>query len=97
MFGTSPYYEELHQKAFELAYHYFKQAMDLRRSGSAAIDICSVAAGRAELFFELKLSPWDFAAAALICQEAGGIVTTIDGEPFTLDHQCSILATNGIS
>lgn len=96
LFGTSPYYEELHEKAFTMAYHYFKQAMDLRRSGSAAIDLCSVAAGRAELFFELRLSPWDFAAAGLICQEAGGVVTTCEGEPFTLDRQCSILATNGV-
>lgn len=96
LFGTSPYYEELHEKAFTMAYHYFKQAMDLRRSGSAAIDLCSVAAGRAELFFELLLSPWDFAAAGLICQEAGGVVTTCDREAFTLDRQCSILATNGM-
>ncbi len=97
LFGTSPYYEELHQKAFELAYHYFKKSMDLRRSGSAAIDLCNVAAGRAELFFELRLSPWDFAAAGLICQEAGGVVTTVEDEPFTLDRQCSILATNGVA
>lgn len=96
LFGTSPYYEELHEKAFSMAYHYFKQAMDLRRSGSAALDLCSIAAGRAELFFELRLSPWDYAAAALICQEAGGIVTTCDETPITLDFPCSILATNGI-
>lgn len=51
--------------------------------------------GHAELFFELRLSPCDFAAAGLICQEAGGVVTTVDGEPFTLDRQCSILASNG--
>ncbi len=96
LFGTSPYYQELHQKAFELAYHYFKQAMDLRRSGSAAIDLCALAAGRAELFFELRLSPWDYAAAGLICQEAGGVVTTQEQTPFTLDRPCSILATNQI-
>lgn len=97
LFGTSPYYEELHEKAFSMAYHYFKQAMDLRRSGSAAIDLCSIAAGRAELFFELHLSPWDHAAGGLICQEAGGIVTTCEGTPVTLDRPCSILATNGIA
>lgn len=97
LFGTSPYYEELHEKAFSMAYHYFKQAMDLRRSGSAAIDLCSIAAGRAELFFELRLSPWDYAAGGLICQEAGGTVTTCEGTPITLDRPCSILAANGIA
>lgn len=97
LFGTSPYYEELHEKAFTMAYHYFKQAMDLRRSGSAAIDLCSIAAGRAELFFELRLSPWDYAAGGLICQEAGGTVTTCEGRPITLDRPCSVLATNKIA
>lgn len=97
LFGTSPYYEELHQPAFQIGYHYFKRAMDLRRGGSAAIDICAVAAGRCELFFELRLFPWDFAASALICQEAGGKVTTIDGKPFCLDKPCSIIASNSIA
>lgn len=56
-----------------MAYAYFKKALDVRRSGSAAIDLCSIAAGRAELYFELRLSPWDFAAGALIVEEAGGV------------------------
>ena len=78
-----------------MAYAYFKRALDIRRSGSAAIDLCSIAAGRAELYFELRLSPWDYAAGALIVQEAGGVVTTVDGEEITLDKPCSVLATNG--
>lgn len=72
LFGTSPYYEELTRPAFDIAYHYFKKCMDLRRSGSAAIDLCDIACGRAELFFELRLSPWDYAAGSLIIEEAGG-------------------------
>lgn len=94
LFGTSPYYEELHEQSFRLAYEYFKQALDIRRSGSAALDLCSIAAGRAELYFELKLSPWDYAAGSLIVEEAGGIVTTVDGDKITLDKPCSILAKN---
>ena len=50
LFGTAPYYEELNRKSFEMAYDYFRKALDVRRSGSAALDLCSVAAGRAELF-----------------------------------------------
>ena len=72
LFGTSPYYEELNEKSFEMAFDYFKKALDIRRSGSAAIDLCSIAAGRAEVYFELRLSPWDYAAASLILTEAGG-------------------------
>ena len=49
--------------------------MDVRRSGSAALDLCTVASGRAELFFALVLSPWDYAAGALIVTEAGGLAS----------------------
>ena len=94
LFGTAPYYEELSQKSFQMAYDYFKQALDIRRSGSAAIDLCSIAAGRAELYFELRLSPWDYAAGALIVEEAGGIVTTVAGREIMLERPCSLLATN---
>lgn len=94
LFGTAPYYEELSKKSFELAYEYFKQALDIRRSGSAALDLCSIASGRAELYFELKLSPWDYAAGSLIVEEAGGIVTTVEGGPITIDKPCSVLARN---
>jgi fructose-1,6-bisphosphatase/inositol monophosphatase family enzyme len=91
----APYYEELSKKSFQMAYAYFKKALDVRRSGSAAIDLCSIAAGRAELYFELRLSPWDFAAGALIVEEAGGVVTTVEGGAVTLGQKCSVLATNG--
>ena len=94
LFGTAPYYENLNRPSFEKAFSYFKQALDIRRSGSAAIDLCSVASGRAELYFELKLSPWDYAAGCLIVREAGGIVTTMEGAPLTFEKGCSVLARN---
>ncbi len=94
IFGTSPYNEELAERSFKLAYSYFRKAVDVRRTGSAALDLCSIAAGRAELFFELSLSPWDFAAGALIVEAAGGIVTDIDGNPPSLFGKTSILARN---
>ncbi|MEZ3445832.1 MAG: inositol monophosphatase [Lachnospiraceae bacterium] len=96
LFGTAPYYEELNRKSFEMAYDYFRKALDVRRSGSAALDLCSVAAGRAELFFELRLCPWDFAAGSLIVEEAGGKVTTAEGGQLTLNKPCSLIATNGL-
>ena len=57
----------------------------IRRAGSAALDLCDVASGRFDGFWELELSPWDFSAGILIIREAGGIVTTVDGTavPYT--------------
>lgn len=96
VFGTAPYNEELNERTFKLAYAYFKKALDVRRSGSAALDLCTIAAGRAELFFELRLSPWDHAAGGLIVTEAGGIVSDIDGQPLAYDRPCPVLARNGV-
>jgi myo-inositol-1(or 4)-monophosphatase len=56
-------------------------ASGVRRAGAAALDLASVACGRFEGFWEMKLSPWDIAAGLLIVREAGGIVTTLEGAP----------------
>lgn len=97
LFGSSPYNEELSKKSFELAYECFQKSLDIRRSGSAALDLCSIAAGRAELYFELILSPWDYAAGSLIVTEAGGVITDIDGNPVRYDKKCSVVARNGVT
>lgn len=68
--------------------------MDIRRTGSAALDLCYTAAGRVEGHFEYKLNPWDFAAGLLIVTEAGGRVTSWEGRPLGLTAS-SIVATNG--
>ena len=77
-----------------ITYEYFQKCLDIRRSGSAALDLCSIASGRAELYFELILSPWDFAAGALIVEEAGGIVTTVEGDTLLCLEKSSVLARN---
>jgi myo-inositol-1(or 4)-monophosphatase len=66
----------------------------VRRLGSAALDLCFVACGRFEGFWEQHLNPWDTAAGFLILQEAGGRVTDFSGLPFKVDMK-EILATNG--
>ena len=91
-FGTSPYYPELTRRSFALAEELVHHALDLRRSGSAVIDLCDVARGRAGLMFELRLSPWDYAAASLILTEAGGRISQMDGTPLVFDRTCSVLA-----
>jgi myo-inositol-1(or 4)-monophosphatase len=58
----------------------------VRRAGSAALDLCDVAAGRFAAFWELRLAPWDFAAGMLLVREAGGQVTDLSGHDAPLDH-----------
>lgn len=67
----------------------------LRRTGSAALDLCYVAAGRFDGFWEVKLNPWDMAAGVVILQEAGGRVTNFRGETHSLYGQ-EIVASNGL-
>jgi myo-inositol-1(or 4)-monophosphatase len=59
----------------------------VRRAGSAALDLCNVACGRFDGFWEFNLNPWDTAAGVLIIEEAGGKVTRFDGSPFQLDSR----------
>ena len=70
------------------------QVRAVRRLGSAAIDLCYVAAGRMDGFWERDLKPWDIAGGALIVEEAGGRITNMDGQPFT-SRGGHVLATNG--
>ena len=85
VFGTSPYQREtLGRKSMVAATELLMKTVDLRRSGTAAYDLCTLAAGKADGFFELSLSPWDYAAGGLILTEAGGIVTDIDGNPLPI-------------
>ena len=67
----------------------------IRRGGSAAIDLCYVACGRFDGYYEMKLSPWDKAAGMMIVEEAGGTLTDFSGMPLTLTGLQN-LATNGL-
>lgn len=69
-------------------------SQEVRRDGSAALDLCYVASGRLDGFWELKLQPWDVAAGSLIVREAGGMVSDFSGTRFSL-YDKAILASNG--
>lgn len=93
--GTVPYYKkELGGATFAIGKELYDMGADMRRAGSAAIDLSYVAAGRHDLFFELRLSPWDFAAAQLIVKEAGGIVSDMYGNEADVTKPCSVIAAN---
>lgn len=78
----------------EIFERFIRKGIPVRRLGSAAIDLCWVACGRFDGFYEHKLEPWDSAAGYLIVEEAGGKVTDLAGNPFSV-YQHKLLATNG--
>lgn len=75
--------------------NFIRRARAVRRDGSAALDLCYVACGRFDGFWELGLNPWDTAAAVLIVKEAGGHVSKFTGDEFSI-YDKEILATNSI-
>ncbi len=76
--------------------HFTHVSQGVRRMGSAALDLCYVAAGRFDGYWELTLRPWDFAAGVLIVAEAGGQVTNINGNADLFQTPYSILAGNPV-
>ena len=74
--------------------NFYKRAQAIRRAGSAALDLCYLAMGRFDGFWELKLSPWDMAAGSLLVTESGGKITDFSGGPFNI-YMKEILASNG--
>ncbi|MDF2908615.1 MAG: Archaeal fructose,6-bisphosphatase of inositol monophosphatase family [Herbinix sp.] len=95
--GTCPYYRDKTDEVFAITRKLFDVALDIRRTGSAALDLCYVAASRFVLFFEPVLSPWDYSAASLIITEAGGKITTIDGASLDYTKVCGIVAATPTS
>lgn len=90
-----PYtYAETKNSPLQVFERFIKRGVPVRRLGSAAIDLCWVAAGRFDGFYEHKLQAWDSAAGFLIVEEAGGKVTDFDGNYFS-PYQPHVLATNG--
>ena len=74
---------------------FLTRCQGIRRAGSAALDLCYVAAGRIDGYWELKLKPWDVAAGALIVAEAGGVVSNFSPGEFSI-HGNETLASNGL-
>lgn len=82
---------------FDIEYEIFtaldKRCQGVRRDGSAALDLCAVAAGRLDGYFQINLSPWDVAAGSLIVAEAGGMMTDYRGGPYRVDGR-QLVASN---
>jgi myo-inositol-1(or 4)-monophosphatase len=82
------------EAVLELFGAFVRRARAVRRLGSAALDLCYLAAGRFDGFWEARLKPWDVAAGVLIVEEAGGVVSTYDGGAFTI-RGGELVAANG--
>ena len=95
--GTAIYCREYLEPTMRVTEQLFRRACDFRRLGAAALDLCDVACGRVELFFEYSLCPWDFAAGSLIITEAGGHISTLQGGPLALTERCSVWASNDVN
>ena len=76
-----------------MAAAFLHSCADIRRSGSAALDLAYLACGRHDVFFEMRLKPWDYAAGSLIVQEAGGkVMMPLAGDGMDYDLSTAILA-----
>ncbi|MFY9559853.1 MAG: inositol monophosphatase family protein [Terriglobales bacterium] len=96
LLGTGFPSQKRHKNPNIYFYHHLTlRTHGVRRAGSAALDLCNVACGRFDGFWEFNLNPWDTAAGVLIVEEAGGRVTNFSGGPFQLDSR-ETLASNGL-
>ena len=90
--GTSPYdTETLGKRSCEIIYASLSKYADIRRLGSAALDIAYVSCGRCDGYCELKISPWDYSAGYVIAKEAGAVISDTDGEPLKFDKPTSVV------
>ncbi len=90
-----PYKSNNIKKIVKRFFNIIKEVQGIRRFGSAALDLCFVACGRFDAFWEMELKPWDMAAGVLILEEAGGRATCMDGKAFDL-NKGNIAASNKI-
>ncbi len=92
--AMSLYNKEYAAPCFKIIEKIYYQSDDLRRLGSAALELALLAAGKVELYFEIRVFPWDAAAAYAIIKAAGGYVECLHNEGFPLDRPFGIIAAN---
>ena len=92
--AMSLYAKEYAKPCFNIIERVYVQSDDLRRLGTAAYELCLLAAGKVDLYFEIRLSCWDYAAGILLIKEAGGFVEMMHADRLYLDKPASIVAAN---
>ena len=95
--GTAIYKREYLAPTMRLTEQLFRRSCDFRRMGAAALDLCYVACGRYDVFFEYSLCPWDYAAGSLIVTEAGGYASTLEGTPLPITERSGVWISNDVN
>ncbi len=94
--ALSLYRKEFADTCIDVISEVYAQCNDIRRFGSCALELCYLAEGKCDLFFEFRVFPWDYAAAYLILKEAGGVIYGYKGEELRFDRTTPIIAANSI-
>ena len=92
--AASLYNKDLAKPCFNIIQKVYYQSDDFRRFGAAAIELAYLAAGRVELYFEIRLFPWDMAAGQVIIEEAGGVVEFLHEDGLPLDRPAGMIAAS---
>ena len=95
--GAAIYRREYLGPTMALTAQLLERSCDFRHFGAATLDLCYIACGRAEVFFEYSLAPWDYAAGSLIAREAGAVASTLEGEPLPMVRRASVWIANPAS
>lgn len=94
--AMSLYDRRFAKQCFNIIERIYSESDDLRRLGTAALELCYLACGRVDLYFEARLSIWDYAAAMLIIREAGGYIEMMFEDELPFDRPAGIIAANNI-
>lgn len=92
--AMSVYRKEFTDTCLAIIDETYRQCNDIRRFGTCAVELCYLAAGKCDLYYEMRLFPWDYAAAGLIFTEAGGVLTGFGGGPIPYDRPSPLIGAN---
>lgn len=92
--AMSLYKKDLAKKCSDIIYDAYMKCNDYRRFGSCALELCYLACGRCDLYFEIRVFPWDYAGAYLILSEAGGVLKGFDGKELSFDKITPLVGAN---
>lgn len=94
--AMSLYRKDLADTCLEIISDAYAQCNDVRRFGAAALELCYLATGLCDFYFEIRIFPWDYAAASLVLSEAGGVLRGYDGEELTFDRATPLIGANSV-
>lgn len=94
--GFSLYEKKYAAQCFALTEEVYSKSNDVRRFGSAALELCYIALGRGELYFAYRLQPYDYSGGELILKEAGGVISSLHNKKVTHDKPQLIIAANNV-